>query len=518
MTNQITFKFAGDAKPLQSTAKQAHAAISGIAKAALPASSAVGSIGQSLLKSFSPANLASGPMAAAAAIGAVAGMATKAFDIMMDASKKYFEDQKSVTQLNTALINNTDATNGQITAINKQIDRMSILTTIQDDELRRSYTNIVAATKDTTASMHLLQIATDVSAGSGLSMEKVSKALTKAYEGNSSSLQKLLPGVKSGKEGINELADAYKGAGEAVGDASPFQRISLAMENIQETLGMVLAPLITQFADWLTSDDFQTFMDTMTASAIDMANGIAEAMQPLMDLLDFFGSEQFQFLLDLSKRFRPGQSVFDMFKPSGDEKKSTDFMKGLTDSLKDLRENLRDIKGFKFKPAEQVAKAPEIAKRIKDAANSIRESGKKFADALKFDEFLNKDTGIFDASKFMEKFRGIVAAAKALPAKLKALRKAGASPEVLQQIVAMGPEQGLAVAQGFLAQSGSAKEYSKSLQTLNSFGQQAAGVGMTQQNTYEINVTKANMTAEEIIAAIQKYERKTGKKVSFGNG
>jgi hypothetical protein len=161
------------------------------------------------------------------------------------------------------------------------------------------------------------------------------------------------------------------------------------------------------------------------------------------------------------------------------------------------------------------AASTDIAKRIKDGAKNIADAGKKWASSLDITAGLNEDKTAFDASAFMEKMRAVVAAAKALPAKLRALRKAGASPEVLQQIVAMGPQEGLVAATGFLDNAGSVKEYSTSLQTLNKLGAQsqanAAGA-----NTYAININKANMTAEEIIAAIQKYERKTGKKVNWG--
>jgi hypothetical protein len=516
--SQVKVKFLADTSNMKNGAKDASKAIQSITKAVLPGSSAIGSMGNSLLSAFSPQNLASGPLAAAAAIGAVAGMATKAFDIMMEASKAYFVDAQSVQQLDIALINNTKATDAQIHAIESQINSLSMLTAIQDDKLRKSYANIVAATKDSTASMKLLKIATDVSAGSGLDLDKVSKALTKAYEGNSGALQKLLPGVKKGRDGINELADAYKGAGQAVGDKSPFERIQLAMQNLQEILGMELAPLIEQFAAWLASDDFQKFMDTLTASAIKMAQALSDAVQPIFDMLDAINNPTFQWFVNAGNKISPvNGGIWGIFKPDADATKSNDFVKSLTGSLGDLRNQLKGLKGFKFKPADVVPKPAEIAQRIKDATKTIQEAGKNFAAALKFDDYLNKDTGMFDANAFMDKFRRIVDAAKALPAKLRALRKAGASPEVLQQIVAMGPEQGLAVAQGFLSNAGSAAEYSKSLTTLNTLGQQSAAVGMS-TNKYEININKANMTAEEIIAAIQKYERKTGKKVTWNNG
>ena len=127
---------------------------------------------------------------------------------------------------------------------------------------------------------------------------------------------------------------------------------------------------------------------------------------------------------------------------------------------------------------------------------------------------MSEDKKFFNADNFMRKMRDIVSAAKALPAKLKALRAAGASPEMLQQVIAMGPQEGLAVAEGFI-RTGGAKEYSKSIATLSSLGQQSQA-NIAGQKTYTINVNKANMTADEIIAAIQRYEKQTGRRVAFG--
>ncbi len=510
MTSNITFRFAGDAAPLKRASKDAQDSLSGIMKAGQPVTGSFGKIGSSLTEAFSPAKLTAGPVAAVAAMAAVAAAAKAVFDTLLEGSKAFFDDQKAIIKVDMALQNNTNLTYEQMKAVNAQIDSLSMLTAVQDDQLRQSYANLVTSTGDAEKSMQLLTLATDISAGSGLGLEKVSKALAKAYNGSDTALRKMIPGFEGGTEGIAKLQSQFEGMGAALGNVSPFERMAIAMDQVKEAFGTILAPLLVEFSTWLTSDDFQIFLTTFVEGMASMGKMLFEVMQPLLDVLDRLKDPAVMGVIlaipGMQFLFHGEESLF-----GGKEGRSSidDFTKSILDAAKGL-------KGLKINFEDMDEGKPlEIAQRIKDAAKQIADSGEKFKAAINFGEFIDKDTKIFDSAKFMEKFQGIIAAAKALPGKLKALRKAGASPEVLQQILAMGPEQGLAVAQGFLSNAGSAKEYSNSLNTLSMLGQKSAAQTAS-SNTYEINVNKANMTAEEIIAVIQKYERKTGKKVNFG--
>jgi multidrug efflux pump subunit AcrA (membrane-fusion protein) len=169
----------------------------------------------------------------------------------------------------------------------------------------------------------------------------------------------------------------------------------------------------------------------------------------------------------------------------------------------------------KRQKALEAAKAAAKAMRehLEESAKALMAVGEKFKNALDL-SFGFDDAGGFSVDKFMEQTRKIVDAARKLPNQLKKLRTQGASDEVIANILAQGPEKGSAIAAGFLSQGG-VKGYSDALTSLETSGRQAGAVAAS-TNTYQININKANMTAEEIIAAIQKYERKTGKKVVFG--
>ena len=492
MTSNITFKFAGDVTPLRRATKQATGELE--------------KFGGKMKSSFSPANLL-GPVAAAASFTAIA-------DAVSKATKAYFEDQKSLGTLNGLIDNNTNATSQQKMELDGVIQKMSAMSAVADDDLRNAMSKLVVATKDVSESQELLQLSLDVSAGTGKDLGAVSAALSKAYNGNYTALSKLVPGVQKGAGAFDDLRKSFSGAAATAGANNPFGQLAVVMDQLNEKLGEQFAPFIKDFMAWLNGpegtaavqdladtfdglglvlDDISAFMDTDMGKVVKGFGDLVAAATPLGQLGSFF-----QLRKDMEDN-QPGKILAGMV---GDLEARKASMQRVVDTIPEVEE-------------EVDKKIAPLAERIKNAAGKIREAGEQFKKAINFGEFIDDKSGVFDSTKFMEKFRKLIDAAKALPGKLKALRKAGASPEVIQQIIAMGPEQGLAVAQGFLSNAGSAAEYSKGLNTLSSLGQQSAAQATT-SNTYSINVNKANMTAEEIIAVIQKYERKTGKKVNFG--
>lgn len=505
MTSNITFRFAGDVTPLKRATKSA--------------TSELEKLSGKFKASFSPANLL-GPVAAAASVGAIV-------DVLKNASKAYVEDAKSQAVLARTMEQTTGATDAQVKSIEDFISKMQTQTSIIDTDLRQSYSTLIAATGDAAKSQELLTLAADVSAGSGKDLTTVTAALAKAQNGQLTSLNKLIPGINKAKDPMAALAKTYGGMAESAADTDPFKKMQIVIDELNESLGAEVTPYIEKFVDWMGS-----------AEGVDAVNGFKAAFKGMFDYIDLtlksleynpawqglvaivklsiqaLGGLSDQASTTVQKATSSVALTAEEVKRkfidplSAAQKKTPEFQEWLRGAIKQMPE----LKTLLYGTGKQ---ATEVAQRIKDAASSIKNAGQKFKESISFGEFLDEKSGAFDAGKFMAKFRGVVAAAKALPAKLKQLQKAGASTEVLQQVLAMGPEQGLAVAEGFLSQTGSVASYSKSLGALSTLGQKSAAATMT-QNTYEINVTKANMTAEEIIAVIQKYERKTGKKVALG--
>ena len=477
----VNYRFVGDSSSFTRAAKQVNKGLAGL--------------GQKMKASFSPANML-GPLAAAASFQAIASA-------VVDATKVYFEDQRSLALLNKVIDNNTEATGAQKAAIDASVQSMSMMSATSDDELRQSLSTLVAGTKDTTEAQKLLAIALDTSKATGKNLNTVSIALSKAYNGNYTALKKLLPGVTASSKAFDELKQAYGGAAAEAGANDPFGKLAVAAEQLQEIAGAEFAPYLQEFIAWFSSTEGKQAIADFKSAVTDLTAGFkviydfwhdyiwswAQYMPNLYSVIGFIG-DVFGGATD---KVGTGMSnTLDEFLAQG----------GKLDKVKDL------LKG------DGLTGKVTIADRIKMAAKDIKAAGEKWKNSLSFAEDMSDDKKFFNAENFQRKMREVVAAAKALPAKLKELRKAGASPEMLQQVIAMGPQEGLAVAEGFI-RTGGAKEYSKSIATLSSLGQQSQA-NIAGQKTYTINVNKANMTADEIIAAIQKYEGKTGRKVAFG--
>ena len=123
------------------------------------------------------------------------------------------------------------------------------------------------------------------------------------------------------------------------------------------------------------------------------------------------------------------------------------------------------------------------------------------------------------ASVFQKPFIAVnhLEAAKGFAGNIARLRKAGADESVISEIVGMGPAQGNIVAKGLLG-SGKLSEYLNLRKGLYNTGASVgAEASMGTQNTYEINITKAVISASDIIREIKAYEKKTGTKYLVKN-
>lgn len=211
-------------------------------------------------------------LAFAAATAAAAAYAAK---LAVDGVKAAIEDEAAQAKLATTLQNVTGATDKQIAAIEDQILKTSLLTGKTDDELRPSFDRLVRATKDSEQALKLQQVALDVSAGSGKSLEAVTNAMAKAAEGNTAALGKLGIGLSSAElktmsmdEVTKRLAATF--GGQAAVQADTFQgkmaRLQVAFNEGKETVGAFILDAITPMID--------TVVNTVIPAVSDFINSI----------------------------------------------------------------------------------------------------------------------------------------------------------------------------------------------------------------------------------------------------
>lgn len=478
----INFRFLADSTQLQKATKNSKNSLNSMEGAAKK-------LGSALKGAFAVAGIGFGIDALASGL--------------KDISKAAIDDNKSQQILARTMRQVANANSIQIAQAEAFIDKMQTQTAILDDDLRPAYSTLLVATKSQTKAQELLTLATNVSAGTGKDLTTVSAALGKAYNGQLTSLNKLIPGISKANDPMKELAKTYNGMAQTAAENDPLARMAVVFADLQEELGRKFLPIIEDVAAFLSGPEGDRMID---------------------DFIDGFG-----LVVDLARDAANAiRTIWDTFALSPADRAYNNYLKMKEDYLRiqeEISDNQRALieekQAFYAQDqalAEQTygtSSSGSVTNIFASAATAIREAGLKFRDAIDLSAGLNETQDKFDISKVMPGVQKMVAAAKRLPALLNRLRAGGADQGLLTQIMNMGPVAGAATASGLLS-SGQLGAFVKARNQLSTFGQQAGlAAGTVGATTYAININKANMTAEEIIAAIQAYEKKTGKKVAL---
>ena len=196
--------------------------------------------------------------AAVALGGLVAGLG--------DAVKGAMEDEQAQAMLARQLEKTTAATGAQIKGVEDYITAAGKQKGFTDDELRPAMAGLVRATMDIGEAQKATNLAMDVAAAKGLSLETVTKAMEKAYGGNTTALAKLSPELRqmikdgaSMDEIMAEMAVTFGGAAtdSANTAAGSMKRLGIALGEAKEGVGAALLPILEKampvlqsFATW----------------------------------------------------------------------------------------------------------------------------------------------------------------------------------------------------------------------------------------------------------------------------
>lgn len=200
--------------------------------------------------------------AAVPAAAALAGVTA----VIGSAVQAAIEDQAAQASLARQIKASTKATAKQIAGVEEYISSLGQSVAVSDDEARPALQALVVATKDVTKAQDLLNIAIDISAGTGKDLASVSDALAKAYAGNMRGLQALSPELKAMiKDGatleqvLATLETNFGGAGEAAANtaAGGMKKLGIAFDETKESIGMAflpimekLLPVVEKFSAW----------------------------------------------------------------------------------------------------------------------------------------------------------------------------------------------------------------------------------------------------------------------------
>lgn len=231
-----------------------------------------------------------GKVAGAAFAAAGAAAAAYAGKLLIDGVKSAIEDEKAQASLATTLTNVTGATNKQIAATESYITKTTLATGVTDDELRPSLDRLVRSTKDVEEAQKLQALALDIAAGSGKSLDAVSQALGRAYEGNTASLGRLGVGLSAAElksmsfdEVTKALSDTFEGQASVQADtfAGKMARLNVAFNEGKETVGSFVLDAITPLVT--------TFVEKVVPAISSVSEGIGAELKPIFeDFSTFF--------------------------------------------------------------------------------------------------------------------------------------------------------------------------------------------------------------------------------------
>lgn len=476
------------------------------------------------------------------------------------ASKAAIEDSKSQGQLALALKNTLGANQAVVNSAEAFIANTQRSVAVLDDELRPALASAVRATGSLSKGQELLNLALDVSAGTGKSLDSVIKAIARAQNGQLGSLQRLIPTIKKGSDFTAELKKQFAGAAQAAANADPYKRLEVLVADLQEQIGRALIPYLQEVANYLNSPDGQRTLQEIVKEFVNITKEVGKVITFLAKNIDLIKQ-----IITLVVAVRVGYfAVTTAVKlytlATSQAAAATRALKyaiastgiglliiavgELATAWTDVGDNAQ-YAGTEIGKVQDRIQNPEKYKKKRDDAFSnmwiargnaaqklIRSSTEKIKDALNeqanqiartaesFRDSIGLAFGVtgedeysfFNVDRVIEKLKRVVDAAKGFKVRLNMLAKQGAGQDVINELIGMGPAQGNIVAKGLL-QSGRLSEYLGLRGSLYNTGQSVGMVAeSTGEKTYTININKATVSAADIIKEIRNFEKQTNKK------
>jgi len=203
-----------------------------------------------------------GKKAGAAFAVAAAAAAAYAGKLLIDGVKSAIEDEAAQAKLAGTLKRVAGASDDVVKSVEQYITKTSLATGVADDKLRPALDRLVRSTGDAGKAQDALNLAINISASTGKSLETVTAAIGKALDGNATSLGKVAGGFeaselkgKSFSDLLPILTERFGGAAQEQAEtfAGKMARLSVAFDEAKETAGSFIldgiTPIITAFVD-----------------------------------------------------------------------------------------------------------------------------------------------------------------------------------------------------------------------------------------------------------------------------
>lgn len=222
------------------------------------------------------------------ALGAV-GIATAVAGFTVAATKAAADEEKQIARLNSVLKTRGMLTDANSKAVEAQIGKLENLA-FADDAVRESLITATAFTKNFSDALKIQNVAADVAAAKGISLEEATALVGKAYQGNTKGLKQLGVQTKKGTSGLQVLTaitKKYKGAAAAAADttAGQFAKAQIKMNNLVEDFGAKFLPYANkglQFLNDTALPALSSALDTVAPIIENVGKGLADTFGPMI--------------------------------------------------------------------------------------------------------------------------------------------------------------------------------------------------------------------------------------------
>jgi hypothetical protein len=233
---------------------------------------------------------------AGAALGAAFGVGVigaNVLDFFQSSITAALADEKAMRSLEIALQNVGAA--HQTAPVEAFIDSLARSSGVADDQLRPSFQRLVTATGDVALSQQNLQLAMDISAGTGKDLETVSLSLAKAFSGQTTTLGRLGVGLDASilkSKDMDAITGALseKFAGQASAAADTYQgklnKLSIAVDEGKELIGVALLKAVDDISEAFGgTGGMADAVDTSAQAMADFIGGLSNSITPIANFI-----------------------------------------------------------------------------------------------------------------------------------------------------------------------------------------------------------------------------------------
>ena len=309
-------------------------------------------------------------------LGATIGVALSARALVNFAKQgavAFANEEKAVKQLTNSLANLGFAFS--VPAIERYLENVEKATMVSKDELRPAMVQLISTTMSAQKSMGLLSTALDIAAETGADVGAVTTALSRAYNGNYSSIAKLSKGYTAAQlkaagfsTTIELLNERFSGSAAAATDSYSFKiaQLQKAVGDAQKEIGKGLIAGLEQLGSGDYDEGLQDLVDfgTSIGKSFGYAAGAVQTLKQAYDLItlrpvrdltsQLLGKQQQQ---QLGGTTTPTQ--FELAKAAVERRKE----KALRDAERRDREKLRKLESAERRKREAALRKEAQLKR-----------------------------------------------------------------------------------------------------------------------------------------------------------